>query len=414
MSLRRNWTFVGVAGALALGTVACVQATGSQDDPIKASGGGDLSVVTGGGVQAKVEPTGVPKAEPNWKEEVLMTGFNTPWGLAFLPDGRMLVTERAGRLLIVDPKTGAKTEVSGLPETIEVGQGGLMDVVLHPKFAQNGLVYMTTVQGTRQGNYTVLARGKLVGNQLQNAEVIFKPNFAKPGGQHFGSRIVWMADGTLLMSIGDGGNPPSAINGRLTRHHVQDLGSHIGKVLRLDENGKAPKNNPFVGKEGALPEIYSLGHRNIQGMARDPKSGRVYANEHGARGGDEVNVIEAGKNYGWPEATFSFEYSGPKISDHTSLPGMVDPIVAWTPCPAPCGMAFYSGDKYPKWKGDVFSGGLAGQDVRRIDLDEQGRVLGITQLNMGSRVRDVRQGPDGFLYVLTEGANARLSRIVIN
>lgn len=409
-----NWQsrlgVLGLAG-LMLGAVGCSTGASQVSSPLPRPAGEAMAV--GDAPQSEVSPTGVPKAETGWAEEVLVTGLRTPWGMQFLPDGKMLVTERAGKLLIVDPKSGDKVEVSGLPDVIEVGQGGLMDVALHPKFKENSWVYLTLTQGTRQANHTVLARGKLVGNQLVGTEVLFTPNFKKPGGQHFGSRIVWMPDGTLLMSIGDGGNPPSAINGRLTRAHVQDMGSHIGKVLRLDENGKAPKDNPFVGKAGALPEIYSLGHRNIQGMARDPKSNRVYANEHGARGGDEVNLVEAGKNYGWPEATFSFEYSGPKISDNTSLPGMVDPIVAWTPCPAPCGLEFYSGDRYSAWKGDLFSGGLAGQDVRRVDLDANGKVLGITQLAMGARVRDVRQGPDGYLYVAMEGANARISRIVL-
>jgi len=398
--------FMTAAFIAALGTVACVQAT-SEKAP--AAPGEEVAQT---GQTAKVQPTGVPANEPGWKEEPVVRELRNPWGMQFLPDGNMLVTMLSGTLLKIDPKTGEKTEITGLPQAAAIGQGGLMDVSLHPNFKENGWVYLTLAQGDGRGNHTVLARGKLVGNQLQGTEVIYKPNFSKPGGQHFGSRILWLPDGTLLMSLGDGGNPPNSMNGKFTRHYVQDLDSDLGKVLRLDENGKPAKDNPFVGTAGATPQVYSLGHRNIQGMARDPLSGRIYANEHGANGGDEVNVIQKGKNYGWPKATFSREYSGPKITDDTSLPGMEDPIVAWTPCPAPSGLAVYTGDKMPKWKGDLFSGGLAGRDVRRVDLDANGKVLGITHLDMKERVRDVRMGPDGYLWVMLEGANGRISRIL--
>jgi len=362
----------------------------------------------------KVSPQGPPPDETGWKEETIITGLDTPWGMTWLPDGRMIYTEKVGRVTIFDAKTGEKTNVTGLPEVLVAGQGGLMDISLHPKFKENGFVYMTLSQGTSRENHTVLARGKLVGNRLEGTTVIFRPNFKKQGGQHFGSRILWLPDGTLLFSIGDGGNPPSAINGKLTRHHVQDKDSHIGKVLRLDENGKAPKDNPFVNEAGALPEIFSLGHRNIQGLAYDPNLKMIWANEHGANGGDEVNVIGRGKNYGWPLATFSREYSGPIITQNTSLPGMEDPKVVWTPCPAPCGLAYYGADRYPQFKGDVFSGGLAGADIRRLDLDAKGNVTKLSRFNIRTRVRNVAVGPDGYLYFSTDGSGARISRIVIN
>lgn len=400
-------SLLGLAGLTVFGTVACVKATTPDEAMLRPEVGAEEVAQT-----RKVEATGIPVAEKGWEEQVLVKGMNIPWGLDFLPDGKMLVSEKAGQLYIIDPNTGSKTQVSGLPQISVIGQGGLMDVSLHPNFKENGWVYLTVAQGSNEGNHTVLVRGKLVGNKLEGAKVLFTPNFNKPGGQHFGSRILWLPDGTLLMSLGDGGNPPNAMNGKLTRHYVQDMDSHFGKILRLDENGKVPKDNPFVDEAGAAPEIYSLGHRNVQGLTIDPSSGRVYENEHGARGGDEVNLIEKGKNYGWPLATFSIEYSGPKISDNTSLPGMVDPIVAWTPCPAPSAIVFYSGDKYGDWKGDLFSAGLAGMDIRRIDLDASGKVLGMTRMEMRDRVRDVVQGPDGYLYAMMEGNNGRISRIV--
>lgn len=366
------------------------------------------------GVQTQfaTETQGVPERESGWAEQVVVSGLDTPWGMDWLPDGRLIYTEKQGRLTIFDLKTKEKIRVTGLPEIAVIGQGGLMDVSLHPDFAKNHLIYFTLSQGTNARNHTVLARGELRGNQLENVKVIFQPNFWKEGGQHFGSRILWLPDKTLLMSLGDGGNPPSSMNGKLTRHYVQDRDSHFGKILRLDENGKAPKDNPFVAESSTLSEIFTLGHRNVQGLAYDPNLNMIWETEHGALGGDELNVLVSGKNYGWPLATFSKEYSGKTITETTSLPGMVSPVVAWTPCPAPCGLAYYQGDKMPHWKGDLFSGGLAGQDIRRIDLDENGKVLKVTQLAIGTRVRNVRSGPDGYLYFATDQSGARISRIV--
>lgn len=360
----------------------------------------------------KVQATGVPTPETGWREEVLMKGFNVPWGMAFLPDGKLLVTERAGQLYLVDLKANSKTEVPGLPPIPEIGQGGLMDVALHPNFAKNRWVYFTAAQGNGSGNHSVLMRGTFDGAKISDAKILFTPNFDKPGGQHFGSRIQFLKDGTLLMTLGDGGNPPNAMNGKLTRYYVQDMDSDLGKILRLDENGNPPKDNPFAGQAGAQPEIYTLGHRNVQGITMDPATGRVFANEHGAFGGDEVNEIKKGHNYGWPKATFSKEYSGATITDITSLPGMDDPLVAWTPCPAPSAIAFLSSGKYGDWKGDLFSAGLAGMDIRRIDLDSAGKVQGMTRLEIKDRVRNVIQGPDGFLYIAMEGKNGRISRLI--
>ncbi len=355
--------------------------------------------------------SGSPAEFKGFRAVTVLDGLDRPWGIAWLPGGRALVTEKGGRLWSVDLTAKQKTEVTGLPGVFSRGQGGLMDVALHPDFATNSLVYFTLSEGTGEANRTALVRGKLEGRRLSNVQTLFRVSQQKSGGQHFGSRLLWLPDKTLLMSIGDGGNPPTSLNGENIRNQAQSTASHLGKVLRLTADGKPAPGNPFAGRNGAAAEVWSLGHRNIQGMARDPQSGRVYVNEHGAKGGDEVNVVEKGKNYGWPLVTWSTEYWGPKISDLTTKSGMVDPIVVWTPCPAPSGLAFVTGDRYPAWRGDLLSGGLAGNDVRRVDLDANGKVLGQQRLVIGDRVRDVRQGPDGWVYVLTDEQNGRLLRI---
>lgn len=362
--------------------------------------------------QGVVEPSGPPKAATSgWKAVTVAEGMERPWGMAWLPDGRIIVTERGGTICIIDRDGTLQNDVvTGLPLVEEIGQGGLMDVSLHPKFRQNNLIYFTVSAGDGRANRTELWRGTLQGTQLKDVKSIFRVSQDKQGGQHFGSRILWLPDETMLLSIGDGGNPPSRVGDRLSREWAQSTESHLGKVLRLTADGKPAAGNPYEGSEVAK-SVWSIGHRNIQGMARDPKSGRIWANEHGARGGDELNLIEKGKNYGWPKATHSINYGGSEISPNKSLPGMVDALVVWTPCPAPSGLAFYTGDRFPAWKGDLFSGGLAGNDVRRIDLDENGKVLGQERLSVGQRVRDVRQGPDGYLYLLTDEVNGRLIRI---
>jgi glucose/arabinose dehydrogenase len=360
-----------------------------------------------------IEASGdVPEAS-GWRSELMTGGLVHPWSIAWLPDGSALITERPGRLRLLSDDGRLDPEpISGLPKVCtDCGQGGLLDVALHPDFAQNRLVYLTFAEGTRDANRTALARGRLDGKRLRDVEVVFRNADSKSGGQHFGSRLVWLADKTLLMSIGDGGNPPTAFDGDVIRKQAQNLGTHFGKVVRLTEDGGTPPDNPFVDEPGAKPEIYSYGHRNIQGMVRDAASGQVWANEHGSRGGDELNRIEAGNNYGWPEVTYSMEYSGPRISDETSRPGVTQPVVVWTPSKAPSGLAVYTGPEFPAWQGDLFSGALKFQEVRWLDL-EGGRIVGEQKLSIGQRVRDVRQGPDGGLYVLTDEADGQLLRIV--
>lgn len=360
-----------------------------------------------------VEPTGdVPEAS-GWRSETIVDGLRHPWGLAWLPDGAVLITERSGRLRLVQDGKLEPTPIAGVPAVCACGQGGLLDVSLHPDFAQNRLVYLTFAQGTEDSNRTALARGRLNldAMRLEDTEIIFRNADAKSGTQHFGSRLVWLPDGTLLMSIGDGGNPPISFDGDNIRQQAQNLGTHFGSVLRLTDEGEAPPDNPFVDRPGARPEIYSYGHRNIQGMTFDARGGRVWANEHGSRGGDEINLIEAGNNYGWPEVTYSMEYWGPRISDKTRAPGVTQPKVVWTPSIAPSGMAFYTGSEFPDWQGHLLSGALKFKQIRVTALN--GARAGDEQkLSIGQRVRDVRQGPDGGIYVLTDEANGALLRIV--
>lgn len=369
-------------------------------------------ITTGCGAQTGPAPISgdVPEAG-GWRTEVVVSGLRRPWSIAWLPDGSALVTERRGRLRLIRDGKLEPNSISGLPPVLSHGQGGLLDVSLHPDFADNRLIYMTFTTGARGANRTALARGRFDGQSLQDTKIIFQNADPKSGGQHFGSRIVWLLDKSLLMSIGDGGNPPASFAGDFIRKQAQNPGTHFGSVVRLNDDGTPHPDNPLADRPGARPAIWTIGHRNIQGMTRDPLSGRIWANEHGSRGGDELNVIVGGENYGWPEVTYSREYSGPRISGETSRPGIADPILVWTPSKAPSGLAFYSGDVYPGWKGNLFSGALKFKQVRRIVLDGT-RVVHEEKLTIGQRVRDVRQGPDGYLYLLTDEKDGALLRIL--
>ncbi|MEL6741331.1 MAG: PQQ-dependent sugar dehydrogenase [Planctomycetota bacterium] len=357
----------------------------------------------------------VPEAT-GYELETVLIGLERPWGIAWLPGdspadaGDILITERPGALRIVrDGVLLDEPAYDRFDNLYASGQGGLMEVSLHPRFEDNGQVYLTYSEGDRNDNRTVLARGTLEGDMLTGVEVLFRVNIDKRGGQHFGSRIVWLPGDTMLLAIGDGGNPPVRYEGEFIRNQAQNPGAHTGKVLHLTQDGTPV--NATAAFQGGLPEVFTIGHRNIQGMARDPDTGTIWATEHGARGGDELNIITRGTNYGWPEVTYSREYSGPRISDETAAPGIEDPLVVWTPCKAPSGLAFYTGDKMPAWKGDLFSGALVGRHIRRIDLDGTS-VAGEETIPTGARVRDVRQGPDGFLYFITDEQAGELRRIV--
>jgi len=360
-----------------------------------------------------VTPTGETPAETGWRLAEVTRGLMHPWGAVWLPDGRtMLITEREGRPRVVEDGVLRRDVVEGVPEVFASGQGGLMDVALHPDFERTRWVYLTMSTGSGQANRTELVRGRLREDlsRLEDVERLFRVNADKRGGQHFGSRLLWLEDGSLLMSVGDGGNPPIRHDGRLIREFAQDTSWQLGKVLRMNENGEALDDSPFAGDDEGDPYVYSYGHRNIQGMAIRPGTTEVWATEHGARGGDELNLIRPERNYGWPEVTYSVEYRGPRISDETSREGMVDPLVVWTPCIAPSGLAFYEGEDFPEWQGDLFAGGLVLRQIRRIDF-EDGDIAGQTTLQLDDRGRWVGTGPDGEMYVLTDEIDGGLFRI---
>jgi glucose/arabinose dehydrogenase len=361
--------------------------------------------------QPYITQSDVP-AERGFRAVTLLRGLEHPWGMVWLPDGDVLVTERPGRLQRVQDGRLASDAIAGIPEVFDSGQGGLLDVSLHPRFEQNRRIFFTYAHGNTIANRTRVATAVLNGNQLRNWQVIFEVAANKIGGQHFGSRLLWLPDETLLISIGDGGNPPIRLKGDWIRKQAQNRQSHLGKILRIKDYGSVPPDNPFAKSADVQPTIWSYGHRNIQGLAYDPLRSMVWASEHGALGGDELNLIQAGQNYGWPTVTFSREYyDGSKISPHTSKPGMVDPVAVWMTAIAPSGLVVYSGTQFEQWRGDLFVAGLKSQDIRRVDLNEAGQVVGQSALRIGQRVRDVRQGPDGLLYVLTDESNGSLIRL---
>lgn len=330
-----------------------------------------------------------------FRVETVATGFEHPWSLAFLPDGDFLVTERPGRLLRIDPETGAKQSIGGVPEVAAVGQGGLLDIVLHPDFADNRWVYLSYAAAGPGGYATRVGRGRLEENRLTGFEVLFTAEPFVGGGRHFGSRLLFDDEGYLFITTGERGNKESA----------QDLGKLHGKLIRLHDDGSIPEDNPFVGEPSARDEIYSYGHRNPQGIALHPKTRRVWLHEHGPRGGDEINVPAPGANYGWPETTYGRAYSGFRFAPKPPVEGYVSPIHHWTPSIAPSGMAFY--------RGDLFVGALVLTHLARLELDGE-KVVAEEQLlqDAGLRIRDVRAGPDGYLYLLVDADDAPLLRLV--
>lgn len=330
-----------------------------------------------------------------------------PWAVVWLPDAAdsLLITERRGRLWRIDG--GARREVHGVPAVYASGQGGLLDITLHPRFAQNRWVYLAFARGTVGANALAVARGRLDGDQLRDVVVIFEATPKKATNQHFGSRFAWLADGTLLVSVGDGGNRPAAIDGELSRLQAQNPKSMLGKVLRMKDDGTPPP----PAREGWSPYVYSIGHRNIQGMLRDAATDRVWATEHGSQGGDELNLILPGRNYGWPVVSYSNEYGGGPVAPVGTRADIEAPRTVWTPSIAPSGLALVQGDRYPEWRGNLIAGALRGQQLRRIVLDANGRVLSEERLLTPWRVRDVRLGPDGYLYLLTDESPGALLRV---
>jgi glucose/arabinose dehydrogenase len=341
----------------------------------------------------------------NFTYEILTRGLSHPWSLAFLPEGNMLVTERSGSLRLVDASGSLDPiPVDGLPVIREHGQGGLLDVVLHPDFEANQLVYFSYAEPGRRGTSTAVARGRLQGHQLTQVEVIFRMSHKTGERRHFGSRLVFDREGYLFISQGDRGK----------RSRAQDLNDHAGALIRIHDDGRVPDDNPFVKRWLAKSEIYSYGHRNIQGAALNPWSGKLWTHEHGPQGGDEINIPEAGKNYGWPVITYGVNYgSGTKIGEGTHKDGMEQPIYYWVPSIAPSGMSFYNADRFPAWKGDLFIGSLKFNLLVRLEL-EGNRVVHEERLLSGKlgRIRDVRQGPDGYIYLLTDDKNGKLVRLM--
>lgn len=335
--------------------------------------------------------------------ETVASGLENPWGLAFLPDGRMLVTERPGRLRLVGADGRLSVPITGVPNVAGRGQGGLLDVVLDPGFAQNRTIYLSFSEPRAGGNGTSVARARLNerGTALEGTKVIFQQMPAINSTMHFGSRLVFDRTGALFVTVGDRYSQ---------RDQAQNPGNHIGKLMRIRPEGGAPEDNPKVA--GWQPEIWSIGHRNVQGAALHPETGQLWTAEHGARGGDEVNTPKAGRNYGWPVITYGIDYSGAKIGEGTTKAGMEQPLFYWDPSIAPSGAAFYTGAAWPAWKNSLFVGALAGQMLVRLSTQGE-TVTGQERLleGLGLRIRDVRQGPDGFLYLLSDAADGKVLRV---
>ena len=337
------------------------------------------------------------------KVQTLAHGLSHPWGLAFLPDGRMLVTEKVGRLRIVDKDGKVSEPLNGVPKVVAEGQGGLLDVALDPHFAENSLVYLSYSEPGDAGKAgTAVARGKLGTDSLDNVKVIFRQYPKVGGGNHFGSRLAFSPDGTLFVTLGE----------RFTFQPAQDLATHLGKIVRINPDGSVPADNPFVGHEGALPEIWSYGHRNPQGAAIHPETGELWETEFGPLGGDELNIPQAGKNYGWPVVSWGKHYDGTDIPDPPTHPEFADAIAHWTPVISPSGIAFYTADAIPGWKGNLLIAGLSSEATIRLTLDGE-KVVAEERIPMGARIRDVAQGPDGAVYALTDESDGKILRLTL-
>jgi len=334
----------------------------------------------------------------------IATGLEHPWSLVFLPDGRILVTERPGRLRYVTMKGEVSEPIAGLPAIFAVGQGGLLDVILDPDFGQNSTIYFSYAEPAADGtNGTAVAKARLNGQRLDDVRVIFRQQPKFVSKHHFGSRLVFARDGNLFVTLGERNSQ---------RDLAQDLGTHLGKIVRITKDGGVPDGNPFVGREGALPEIWSYGHRNLQGATLHPMTGRLWTHEHGPQGGDEINLPEPGRNYGWPVISYGREYgSGLAIGEGTAKAGMEQPLYYWVPSIATSGMTFYTGDVYPEWKGNLFVGATAAKLVARLEIGADGKVKAEERFPVGERVRDIRQGPDGALYLVTDEDAGRLLRL---
>lgn len=373
MKTLKNLSFI-VGGSLILGFSSCSNNTQTEE---------------------KVEPSpyAVVSEKLTFQVDTLYTELINPWGMTWLPDGRMLVTERKGEILIFkdDKFTGEK--VTGVPSVSEVNQAGLLDIAIHPKYAENGWIYMSYAKKQGIGEVLVIARAKLNGNALEGLEEIFVCGPEWEGGRHFGSRTVFDNDGYLFFSNGDKGSRPA---------NAQELDNDHGKIHRIYDDGRIPEDNPFVNTPGASPSIWTYGNRNPQGMIYDKANNRIWEVEHGPKGGDELNLIEKGKNYGWPVISYGINYDGTILTELTEKEGMEQPVTYWVPSIATCGLAIVTSDKYPEWKGNVLVAGLAAMQIARVELDGTKYVGQETLLKDIGRVRQVSESPDGYIYAMTE------------
>lgn len=330
----------------------------------------------------------------NYTTEVVVPNLDIPWGMVFLPDNSMLITEKSGELIHF--KNGKKTSIEGLPEIYVRGQGGLMDIELHPDYNENGWIYFSyaSQEGEEEGGNTAIMRAKLKDNKLVKNQLLYKASPNTKQGRHFGSRLEFDNEGYLYFSIGERGNRDV---------NPQDITRDCGKIYRIHDDGQIPDDNPFINSPNAKKAIYSYGHRNPQGMIKHPKTGKIWIHEHGPKGGDEINIIQKGKNFGWPIVSHGINYSGTKFTDHTSLPGMEQPLFYWVPSIAPSGMTFITSDIYPEWKGNLLVGSLKFRYLERLELKND-KVIKREKLFEGmGRVRNVKQGPNGYIYVAMEG-----------
>jgi glucose/arabinose dehydrogenase len=349
-----------------------------------------------------------PAQSVAYRVDTVAEGLEHPWSLAFLPDGRLLVTERPGRLRVIEPGPDGRPHlrpepVAGVPPVLARGQAGLFDILLDPDFANNRRLLLSFAHGTPAANHLRLVSARFDGQQLQDLRPVFTSQPAKRDTQHFGGRMAWLPDGTLLVGMGDG---------NLERTDAQRLHTHLGKFLRIHPDGRVPADNPFVNRDGARPEIYSFGHRNPQGVV--VVNGVAYAHEHGARGGDELNRLAPAANYGWPVTTGGVDYTWARITPYRSLPGITPPLTEWTPSIAPAGLAWYDGALFPAWRGSLLAAALAERSVRRLPMGDNG-IPGPQDVlfkELGERIRDVRVGPDGAVYLLTDNAQGRVLRVV--
>lgn len=374
---------------------ACSQAPQAAPDTA-------ASIVSAGNHEAPLK-SAATKTSPDLKTQILASGLKAPWNVTFLPNGEKLVTEKLGGIVRIGGD-GAVTPLSGVPAAYTGGQGGLFDILLSPNFEQNQIVFLSYAAQEGDVRATRITKARLEGNALIDAKDIFTASPMESIRNHFGGRMAFLPDGTLILTTGDGFS---------YREKSQDRTSHFGKILRLTQNGKAAGGNPFAGEPEAAKEVYSYGHRNLQGLAYDADTGALWAHEHGPKGGDELNLIKAGDNYGWPIATFGIDYNGAQISPFETYEGMTDSVYYWKPSIAPSGMTVYRGDLFGDMNGDIFIGGLASRDLRHLHM-ENGRVIreDIWLDDLGERIRDVQTGPDGALYVLTDSKiDGKLIRI---